>query len=163
MTAGRNERAPAVCKHTDHRIQRAVEVREQVQPGRARATLHAMRLRLRQILRQLLAVGLMVSLLPGLVELVENIEHLLHDGHLPHSAQHEQEQSAESHDDGLDAEHGCTPMAHHCGCHTSSPALLANAAPELGRAIDPAERRLVGTDETPTSRANAPPTRPPIA
>lgn len=123
--------------------------------------------KLRQILRQLLALVLMLSLLPGLVELVENVEHLLHDGHLAHGAQHDQERSADKHadghDQGLDDEHGCTPMAHHCGCHSSAPAMLADAAPDLDRAVVHEERRLSGADQTPISRANAPPTRPPIA
>jgi hypothetical protein len=118
---------------------------------------------LRLLLRKLLTLLLVVSLLPGLPEIVENLEHLLHDGHLPHSEQHESEKYAESHDDGHDEEHGCTPMSHHCGCHTSMLGILADGSPDLRRPPPTAEGRPFGTESTPLSRANAPPTPPPIA
>ncbi|MCB9777686.1 MAG: hypothetical protein H6742_03905 [Alphaproteobacteria bacterium] len=120
-------------------------------------------MRLRLLLRKLLTLLLAVSLLPGLAEVVENVEHLLHDGHLPHSEQHESVKHAESHDDGLDEEHGCTPMLHHCGCHTSMLGILTDGSLELRRPPPTAEGRPFGTESTPLSRANAPPTPPPNA
>jgi hypothetical protein len=120
-------------------------------------------MRLRLLLRKLLTLFLVVSLLPGLPEIVESLEHLLHDGHMPHSEQHESEKYAESHDQGLDEEHGCTPMSHNCGCHMSVLGILADGSLEIGRPILMPEARPFGTDSTPISRANAPPTPPPIA
>ncbi len=120
-------------------------------------------MRLRLLLRQILTLILVVSLLPGLAELVESVEHLLHDGHLPHSEQHEGEKYTESHDDSLDDEHGCTPMAHHCGCHASMLGILADGSPHPRRPLAGAERRPIAPDGMLLSRANAPPTPPPIA
>lgn len=120
-------------------------------------------MRLRPLLRRLCTLLLAVSLLPGLSELVESLEHLLHDGHLPHSAQHEQQQHVEHHAQGLDDEHGCTPMSHQCGCHASVPGVLAAGHPDIGRPAPAAEGRPLGPEDTPLSRANAPPTPPPRA
>ena len=119
-------------------------------------------MRLRHILRQLLALLLMLALVPGLGELVESAEHMLHDGHLPHSTEHDQASVGESHPGEPDAEHGCTPMAHSCGCHMSSPAALHTAA--IPTRIDRlmADRFHPRGERTLHSRANAPPTRPPI-
>jgi len=100
--------------------------------------------------------------LPGLPELVESIEHLVHDGHLPHSEQHAVDQHAESHQ-GLDEEHGCTPIAHRCGCHVSAPAILASGDTEVSPPFAPDGRRPTWVEDEPTNWANAPPTRPPIA
>ncbi len=120
-------------------------------------------MRLRLLLRKLLTLFLVVSLLPGLPEIVESLEHLLHDGHLPHSEQHDSVEHAETHDEGLADEHGCTPMAHHCGCHISMPGVLADGAMKHSPRVPTAEMRPSGTESTPLSRANAPPTPPPIA
>jgi hypothetical protein len=122
-----------------------------------------MPMRLRLLLRKLLTLFLVVSLLPGLAEIVESLEHLLHDGHMPHSEQHESEKYAEYHDQGLDEEHGCTPMSHNCGCHTSVLGILADGSMTHPRRVPTTERWPSGTESTPLSRANAPPTPPPIA
>ena len=105
---------------------------------------------------------LVVSLLPGLPELAESVEHLVHDGHMPHSDMHEREQHAESHD-GLNAEHGCTPLSHQCSCHTSQPCILGEESVVVRRVLVSPETRAVEAVELPTLWANAPPTRPPIA
>lgn len=119
--------------------------------------------RLKAALRKLLALALALSLLPGLVELAESAEHLLLDGHLPHSEQHELVEATEAHDHGPGDEHGCTPMSHSCGCHMSSPAVVGDAASIAYRPTYITERRPIAAVQTLTSRANAPPTRPPIA
>lgn len=119
--------------------------------------------RLKAALQKLLAVALALSLLPGLVELAESAEHLLLDGHLPHSEQHELVEATEAHDHGPGDEHGCTPMSHSCGCHVSSPAVLGEVASIATRLTSTSERRSLATEQTLTSRANAPPTPPPIA
>jgi len=119
-------------------------------------------MRLRLLLRKLLTMLLVVSLLPGVPELVENVEHLLHDGHLPHSEQHERAKYAENHD-GLDEEHGCTPMSHLCGCHASVPGILPESALVIRRPLLATPGRPFAPERIPTSRSNAPPTPPPIA
>lgn len=114
------------------------------------------------LLHKLLALLLVVSLLPGLPELLESVEHLLHDGHMPHSEQHESEQLAESHGTHADQEHGCTPMAHHCGCHISMAGILPGAAALQVQRLLELQPSLLSFEPRPQSRANAPPTRPPI-
>lgn len=118
---------------------------------------------MRALLRKLLAMMLAVSLLPGLVELAESVEHMLHDGHLPHSEQHELVEATEGHAQGDSDEHGCTPMTHNCGCHVSSPAVVGEVANLTVRRTSTPERRGVAAEHLLTSRANAPPTPPPIA
>jgi len=103
-----------------------------------------------------------VLLLPGWVELLENLEHLVHDGHLPHGELHEAEGAGEDHA-VESAEHGCTPVSHHCGCHVSIPAILAADAALPHRVLVFSRTTPPTTDDRPASRANAPPTRPPIA
>lgn len=120
-------------------------------------------MRVRHLLRQLLTLLLVLSLVPGLGELVESAEHLLHDGHLPHSESHELAGVEESHPVEAAPEHGCTPMSHTCGCHVSTPATLPTAAmPERVDHLVVARFHPFG-DDLLVSRANAPPTRPPIA
>jgi len=119
-----------------------------------------------RLLRSLLLGFLCLSLLPGWAEALENLEHLVHDGHLAHAVVHEAHEGHEHEDrvahQALEAEHGCTPMSHTCGCHTSLPAIL----PEL-LALDAVGEPLGA--ERPTElvprrawRVTAPPTRPPI-
>lgn len=73
---------------------------------------------------------LVVGLFPGSDEVVETIAHLVHDGHLPHSEQHDQVAATEDCDDS--DEHGCTPLAHHCKCCAS-----VSAVPPTGPATAP--------------------------
>jgi hypothetical protein len=114
----------------------------------------------RLLKRPLLAALLALTILPGWPELLENVEHLLHDGHLAHSAQHDDVAANEGHDD-VD-EHGCSPMAHQCPCHVSMQAVLT--------ARQDADEDTLGLDEvrgftapmSPQERAIPPPKRPPI-
>jgi len=101
-------------------------------------------------------------LLPGWAELLENLEHLVHDGHMAHGDLHEQIGADEEHA-ATDTEHGCTPVSHVCGCHTSSPIMLSAVTPVPTRSLSYALTRPPTSDDRPISRANAPPTRPPIA
>jgi len=119
-------------------------------------------MRLRSLLRRLIAITVAVLMLPGLTEILESVEHLVHDGHLPHSEQHEVELASEDHDATLGDEHGCTPISHQCGCHVSAPAILAAATALHPRAPMPVVRRPMFDEQTPLTRANAPPTPPPI-
>lgn len=119
-----------------------------------------------RVLRQLLVFLLCISLMPGWVEVLENLEHLVHDGHLAHADDHaahdgHDHEEAAAHE-ALEAEHGCTPLRHSCGCHSSAPAILPErlalvTGPHVLEEIRPPDflARLV-------QRANAPPVRPPI-
>lgn len=117
--------------------------------------------RIRRALRWALCALVLLGLVPGMAELVENLEHVLHDGHLRHGAAHV--------DDGEQCEsdteeHGCTPFEHHCKCCASIAGIpqgrevvgepVATAAPAEARTTTVA--RLVSRDPTP-------PVRPPIA
>jgi len=96
--------------------------------------------------RFLIAIALLFSMTPGTSEVAEAAVHLITHVDLPH---HE----GDAHDGGC-AEHTCTPLAHHCGCHatmsaqTSSRTLMANGitvtqidpnavTTELGRSGEP--------------------------
>ena len=107
---------------------------------------------------------LVLSLSPGLTELLENLEHILHDGHLAHSALHDEHEDEDEVHAAIEAEHGCTPMSHNCGCHISVPIILVDATHG-----DPPRRGLLAPTFNPTrasgplTRANAPPVPPPTA
>jgi hypothetical protein len=120
-----------------------------------------------RFLRLLVALLVLVGLIPGGAEVLENLEHLAHDGHFAHDEAHADAQGEalleeEGHGDEND-EHGCTPMMHVCGCHTSLSALtgldaLTIRAPTYDEAPAPLLR-----DGRPLARAIAPPTPPPNA
>jgi hypothetical protein len=112
----------------------------------------------------LLTLTLVVSLTPGWGELLENLEHLLHDGHLAHFSEH-----SEQHGEGEDAhaaedEHGCTLLSHNCACHVSVPAILAEreALPERRQSwTEGVENPWLARHHS--VWANGPPTEPPRA
>ena len=128
-------------------------------PHATSATLSHMR---RRFFQRLLSLLLMVSLMPGLHEVAEALEHLVHDGHLPHSEEHEEVADEEAHEAEADTEHGCTPVSHQCECHTSVVVLLGNYAFELDPAPTTLERRNPHVAHALTNQANGPPTPPPI-
>jgi len=110
--------------------------------------------------KRLLSYLMVLSIFPGWMELLENLEHLVHDGHLAHmSHEHEHDEAHEA----LGAEHSCTPVQHHCGCHTSIPVVLMVEAelPERWSAV--LKQRPQELVDGPLTRANAPPTPPPRA
>jgi len=117
----------------------------------------------RRFLRRLLSLYLMVSLLPGLHEVAEALEHVVHDGHLPHSAEHEELADQEVHEADQDTEHGCTPISHQCECHSSVVVLLGNSDFDLGQQPYGDVVRHPHVARLHRATANAPPTRPPIA
>ncbi|HHO51716.1 MAG TPA: hypothetical protein ENK18_12785 [Deltaproteobacteria bacterium] len=111
-------------------------------------------------LRQLLFFLLALSLLPGWSEMLENLEHLVHDGHFAHLSIHDGDEVGHP---SIEIEHGCTPLRHSCPCHTSLSALLPDDLDlSLARAVHlrgqppTYDRRLI-------TRANAPPVPPPTA
>ena len=117
-----------------------------------------------KLLRQILMFVLMLSLSPGMHELLENVEHLVHDGHLAHSSLHDEHEDEDEAHAAIEAEHGCTPMSHNCGCHISVPIILVDDSHS-----DPPRWALLASTFNPTRasgplmRANAPPVPPPTA
>ena len=124
---------------------------------------------IRRALQTLLALLLVIGLVPGLAELVEQAVELAHHGHFAHSIAGEQ---VPDH-----AETGCTPVQHTCGCHPSSPGSTLSLTTEQPRFLDgllwsiPGRAvRRAALDHprlpellAPTSWAAAPPTPPPHA
>jgi hypothetical protein len=88
------------------------------------------RWRIARALKLVLCAVLVVGLLPGSEEVVETVAHLVHDGHLPHSEAHDEVAATEDCDGS--AEHGCTPLAHHCECCAS-----VSAIPGVGPTATP--------------------------
>lgn len=112
-----------------------------------------------RFIRGLLTLALCISLMPGWTEVLENLEHLVHDGHLAHRVEHNQSEGTASHK-ALEAEHG----SHTCGCHFSVPILLPDNDLDFGsRATVVLRERPPGLDDLPVHRANAPPVPPPGA
>ena len=95
-----------------------------------------------------LALVLLYCLMPGVVEAVELATHYVSTGHIAHMTPGES-------DLGDDAEHGCLPSAHLCGCCASVPVVMSipvswsatraapkvvvwkNSSPPRDRAVDP--------------------------
>lgn len=101
--------------------------------------------------------------MPGWMEILENLEHLAHDGHLAHLVEHDEDEDVARHD-ALEAEHGCTPVSHNCGCHVSMPAILSEDDLDFSAlAAVVLRERPQGLEEQPVNRANAPPIPPPRA
>ena len=76
-----------------------------------------------------LAWILVLSLMPGAAEAVENAVHLATEGHLAHADEH---QPGDSHQPA-DGEHGCNSVFHLCACHASVSFVL-NRVPSFDRA-----------------------------
>lgn len=131
--------------------------------------LRALRRRSSAVLRWLAMVLVIAGLLPGAHELLEVVEHVLHDGHLPHSAAHAAVAAEEDHPDDACGdgcgEHGCTPTQHLCPCCPSLAAAMAPQWPPLP--VAPGAPRSVTEaifcrDERLRTRATSPPVPPPI-
>jgi hypothetical protein len=70
------------------------------------------------VLRVLLIAAVLSGLVPALGEAVELVVHYTATGHVAHFEPHETDLGAEG------KEHGCGPIAHHCGCCVSQWVLL---------------------------------------
>lgn len=116
------------------------------------------------LFRQLLTLLLVITLMPGVPELLEAVDHLAHEGHLAHSTAHSELEHHEHDEASIEAEHGCTTLAHTCGCHVSMPAVLtAQSEAESSRVLLIEASQPLEREQSLTSWANAPPVRPPIA
>lgn len=67
---------------------------------------------------RILALTLVFSLVPGAAEAVENVTHLVREGHLAHDA--DASSRDDEHHDGEEGEHGCNSVFHVCSCHVSA-------------------------------------------
>ena len=107
-----------------------------------------------QYVRFLIAIALLFSITPGVSEVLETAAHLVAHADLPH---HDSDSER-----GCD-EHSCTPLAHHCGCHSTMSAQTCSRASST-KLVD----GLTKIDPTAIpavfSRVSEPPPlRPPIA
>ena len=107
-----------------------------------------------QRLRFAVAIMLLVSLPPGMFEVIETVVHVAVDADLA------------AHEDSDDArgcsEHTCTPLAHHCGCH-------ATMSAQVTARVSNAHALRVMTELEPNAivsvferNGEPPPLRPPI-
>ncbi|HMJ12463.1 MAG TPA: hypothetical protein VK524_13655 [Polyangiaceae bacterium] len=91
-------------------------------------------------LARCVAVFLVLTSIPGAVELIEDAAHFLRDGHTPHDRAHANEQP----------EHCCSGLFHTCTCHphasatppTEPPAVLANLPHETRASLAPGGSKL---------------------
>jgi hypothetical protein len=106
-------------------------------------------------LRLLIAIMLLVTVTPGVTEVVEGAMHLIAHADLPH---HEDGEAA----GGACDEHTCTPLFHACGCHSTMAARaeVAISAPSQSRSC--AELRLLRPSTRVGRVEEPPPLRPPI-
>ncbi|MEJ7598412.1 MAG: hypothetical protein WKG01_10920 [Kofleriaceae bacterium] len=105
-------------------------------------------------MRFLVAVALLLSVTPGMAEVIETTLHVIAHGDLPHHEELVAEQGC--------SEHTCTPLAHHCDCHTqmSAQTSLRVANVHAPRAITQLKQPAL---KTASDRTNEPPPlRPPI-
>jgi hypothetical protein len=116
--------------------------------------------RLRRVLRVVLCAAALLGLVPGGEEAVEALVHVVHDGHLPHSATHDEAAEDERCRDG---EHRCTPFDHHCGCCASAAALPTAAPVAAVRRVPASEVARAPQDRGPPRSGVKPSLRPPIS
>lgn len=92
--------------------------------------------------------------------MLENLVHLLHDGHLAHSGTHEI--TADTERCLSDLEHDCTPLAHHCDCCVSIAGLPDRPEP-IALPAGPHARPLLRplSDRAPPALTQEPPNPPP--
>ncbi|MCK6507851.1 hypothetical protein L6R53_31540 [Myxococcota bacterium] len=115
-----------------------------------------------RVLKVMICVMLVFGLFPGSDELVESVAHLIHDGHLPHSEQHDRVGTFE--DCGDSDEHGCTPLAHRCQCCVSIMAMPQGPPGFNTHEFQPARKKYRSVQaQGPPSPGVKPNLRPPIA
>ena len=106
-------------------------------------------------MRFVIALLLLFSVTPGVSEVFELATHVVLHGDLPH---HEDADAIEC------DEHACTPLAHHCSCHTAMSAQTpARTIEKL--AIPPQVHAMSATAVGPDvlgRNGEPPPLRPPI-
>lgn len=71
----------------------------------------------------IIAALLAYLMVPGAIEIVENVAHLVTHGDAAHA-------DAEHSDDGPRDEHGCSAASHACGCHGNPSFVAGSGAPD---------------------------------
>src|SRR5262245_42525671 len=99
-------------------------------------------------------MALLFSVTPGMSEVIEAAVHLVGHGDLPH---HEV-----SDEEGDCSEHTCTPLAHHCGCHTTMVAQTASKVVYSNTAGDVTQSDPCAIAAVFGRACEPPPLRPPI-
>jgi len=103
--------------------------------------------------RLLIAIALLFSLTPGMSEVAEAAAHLIVHADLPHH----------SDEPGHEAEHNCTPLAHHCGCHATMAAQTAVRIVDATAICSVTHLGPGAIDSVFCRSCEPPPLRPPIA
>jgi hypothetical protein len=98
----------------------------------------------------------LVALLPGMGELVENTMHVVVQGHLAHA-----DADGDSHETP-DPEHGCAGPFHACACCNTVLATVGSALPALG-IPRPTQRLAFGRTQPPVDLFSPPIEHPPRA
>lgn len=106
-------------------------------------------------MRFLIAIALLFSVTPGMSEVAEAAVHLIAHGDLPHHL------DEVGHDEGC-AEHTCTPLAHHCGCHAAMSAQPASRGAASHGFCDVAQLDPSAVARSFGRACEPPPLRPPI-
>lgn len=78
---------------------------------------------MRTAISRVCVLALILAFTPGAGEAVENLGHLIGQGHLAHAEQ------TDDHHEPTGEEHGCTSTFHLCSCHTSLSFLVAEGRP----------------------------------
>lgn len=99
-------------------------------------------------MRLIIAILLVLVTLPGGGELVESVAQMVED--------------AQDHDDGA-CEHACTPLRHHCSCHSTMSGQPAQRHIELGSLRTVRTSTFAFASIIDGRCAEPPPVRPPIA
>lgn len=107
-------------------------------------------------MRLLVAIALLFAVIPGMSEVAEAAVHLVIHADLPHHADEAE------HDSGC-AEHTCTPLAHHCGCHATMAAQPSQRTMTTASIADVTQLDPTAIATVFGRACERPPLRPPIA
>ena len=101
--------------------------------------------------------GVMVyAMAPGTSEIVENVFHLLAEGHAAHEL-------ADADHAPQGEEHGCSGTFHMCHCHSSTTFVSGAGAPEVEAAAEHRQRLSWDVDDARAEGCRADMFRPPAA
>lgn len=115
------------------------------------------RMRRTRSLCRWIAVVLLYCMMPGVGEVVENLDHLILEGHFAHAqASHRQDSRGEY------PEHGCNGTFHLCSCHITL-SFLTPAGIALVGALPPGSLRGSADSRSPGAGYHQIPERPPCA
>ena len=102
------------------------------------------------------ALALLFSITPGVAEVFEAAVHVVVHADLPHHEADLEEARGCS-------EHTCTPLAHHCSCHSTMSAQTSSRGQTSSSPVDVTHLDPVAVDAVFGRACEPPPLRPPIA